>query len=213
MLIPMVQAFHLDSHLIDSANVTVGVETGTFNNTWVLDGFNWTINEIVNPVGFQFHFNITVHDLDEVPQYLSIYSQYNGNPAHIIEVEVMNQSSRNWEIIGNIDLSASMVWDNLSLVTLHFDEIYTNLVAEFRVTHTSAGNINHDLIIDFISLYTIEDDDPALSPWDINWFTALIWLVMVAIGVFRGSKIILIFAGFFGLILGLLLLDNNSMDL
>lgn len=50
-----------------------------------------------------------------------------------------------------------------------------------------------------------------LNPWDINWMLSLIWLVIMGIGVFKPDRIIRIFAGFFGLILGILLLAINMM--
>lgn len=61
-----------------------------------------------------------------------------------------------------------------------------------------------------LSAFVLFEGDSGLIG-DINWLTALIWLGLMAVAMFKKTKVLIMFAGFFGLILGLLLLPVNSM--
>jgi hypothetical protein len=53
--------------------------------------------------------------------------------------------------------------------------------------------------------------DSALVMGDINWLVALIWVGLLGIGIGKGKPIMILFAGFVGLILGLLMMPISSM--
>lgn len=211
-IIPAVCALTYFSIPATSWNITIGAGGGNINDTWSVGGGYIWINETGGAPAFQTNLNITIQNIPDVciPQYIAIYNWYQGNPAHIIEVQALNQTSKNWVVLGRLPNRADYGWDNFSLVAQD-STLFLTCPAEVRIIHTSPGNVNHWLRIDFISIITIGDTEPSLSPWDINWITALIWLTLTAIGVFKGNKIMIIFAGFFGLILGLLLMTTSSM--
>jgi hypothetical protein len=52
---------------------------------------------------------------------------------------------------------------------------------------------------------------PLLGAWDINWLTSIIWLGVLGFGIFNRIGVVTVFAGIFGVILGLLMLAVNSM--
>lgn len=50
-----------------------------------------------------------------------------------------------------------------------------------------------------------------LEAWDINWFISLLWITIMAVALLKGDHILTMFAGFFGIILGLTLLNISPM--
>lgn len=57
----------------------------------------------------------------------------------------------------------------------------------------------------------VDEEAPGLQIGDISWLLSIIWLVLTGIGLGKENKILTMFAGFFGIILGLLLLGDSEM--
>ncbi len=212
-LIPVVYALQFLQFHATQWNVTGGGGSGgDINDTWAIGGGYLYVNETNASPAFILNFNVTADNIPavRVPQYIAIYNWYEGNPAHVVELQALNQTSKNWVTIGTFPERAGYGWDNFSLVT-EFSSLFHTPPSEWRIVHVSNGVASHWMRIDFISVIVVADTEPSLSPWDINWITALIWLTLTAIGVFKSNKILIMFAGFFGLILGLLLMTTSSM--
>jgi len=106
----------------------------------------------------------------------------------------------------------SQIFDNgLEYCIVDLDPYNLNpLYVRFQLNTTDTSKT--PLIHNYEVLYTTDGNGEInLDAWSINWLMAIIWLVIMGIGVFKPDRIIRIFAGFFGLILGLLLMAENGM--
>jgi hypothetical protein len=56
-----------------------------------------------------------------------------------------------------------------------------------------------------------ESEANGLSWGDINWLSALVWLVLTALGYATRQKVVLVFSGLLGIVLGLYLLSSSGM--
>ena len=102
--------------------------------------------------------------------------------------------------------------DGLEYCLVDLDPFVLNpLFVKFTLNTTDTSKT--PLIWNYEVLYTADCNGGItnLDAWSINWLMAIIWLVVMGIGVFKPDRIIRIFAGFFGLILGLLLMAENGM--
>lgn len=194
-------------------NETGFVNYGSFVDLAFVDNLNQSIKEVVGVPGFDMRYNFT-----GIPENIScinilIRAEYSGNLAHVVWVEAFNFSSGQWRELMLIPDNLNYEWFNCSLSAFAPTDFLNNGSVWIKVDHESAGNINHVLWLDFIQLRGLVSFEvfPLLSAWDINWITALIWLAITTIGVFRTDKIIIFFAGFFGLILGIFMLSISSM--
>lgn len=209
-MVPLVQAFHIEHHYPFEYNVSYGTGAGAVNNSWAIDGFYWTFNETNTTPGFQYNFNISVPDqTTSIPLYLSFYEWYSGNPAHIINVQYLDQLSSSWVTLGQLVDGAGLDYTNFSLVTLSHGQLFSNNIAQFRVVHTSPGNTAHFELVDYITLEAVNKDVPTLSPWDINWLTLVFFMFLVLIGFVLRKPEFTVFSGIVGIVLGLFLMSTS----
>lgn len=194
-------------------NITIGAGGGNINATWEVNGSYIWINETVGTPAFQLNFNVTADNIPaiRIPLYIAIRNHYEGNPAHIVQLQALNQTSKNWVVIGTIPERNEYGWDNFSLVT-EFNTLFHTPPSEWRIVHTSPGNINHWLRIDYISVIVVADTPcPTVIEPETYWIIGLIWVSLFIISNMIDSKIMYIFTGLVGLILGLVLLSVSSM--
>lgn len=133
---------------VDEIYVDVGDHIyGTVNSTYVVDGDVWRCDEVVGAPGYRLLFNFTT---SEIPNDLYIYALYDGNLAHIVNVEMYNFSSSGWTTLGQIIDGVSYSWVNLSIPdpSNHTFRLNTRI----RLDHASPGNVNHKIYIDEIGL-------------------------------------------------------------
>ena len=193
------------------ANITGAVLDGTFQDTWVEDGHHMTLSEVVGTPGFNYIYNIS--DIQDVCllQELQIVERYTGNVGHTVTIRILNYTSGLYEIFDTIIDSPIFISHSINITGLNGD-IVQNGTMSIQFYHDSPGNQFHTLEIDYIFLTNqFTPDVITLEPWDINWLMSLLWLVLVALGTFQKNKIIIMFAGFFGLILTVLLMSINML--
>jgi hypothetical protein len=76
-----------------------------------------------------------------------------------------------------------------------------------ELSDQAGGQIN----IELIGVLVNEADALSLMSWGIEWLTGILWIALTGIGVFKKSGTMTVFAGFLGLILGLLMMSTSTM--
>lgn len=121
------------------------LESGDVESVQADDTDYYNVSEIVGTPAFVINYtflNFTGFN------YIEINAQYDGNLTHVVDVDVYNGSE--WITLGVIP-------DNEALITYEYavaDYTDYNISGQINLTinHTSAGNINHWLAIDWIRL-------------------------------------------------------------
>lgn len=192
-------------------NVTGFVIDGTLSDTWVEDGHHLTLGEELGIPGFDYIFNITDIQAVCLLEELLVVERYTGNVGHNVTIQILNYTSGFYQVFDTIVDSAVFNTHSINITGMNGD-IVQNETMSIRFYHPSPGNQFHTLEIDYIFLTNqFVPDVITLEPWDINWLMSLLWLVLVALGTFQKNKIIIMFAGFFGLILTVLLMSINML--
>lgn len=192
-------------------NVTGSVISGSISDTWVEDNHHMTLSEVIGTPGFDYIFNITDIEAVCLLEELLVVERYTGNIGHSVTIQILNYTSGFYQVFDTI--VDSLVFNTHSInITGMNGHIIQNGTLSIRFYHPSPGNQFHTLEIDYIFLTNqFIPDVITLEPWDINWLMSLLWLVLVALGTFQKNKIIIMFAGFFGLILTILLMSINML--
>lgn len=187
--------------------------SGTRDSLDFVDDDVYQVTEIVGAPAIDIRFNFTKINTTDISINLEMFYNHTGSHEHLMIIQAFNFTANVWLEVGSCEHDLDFHWHNVSMSFFRQDDLIEDGKVWMRVLISSPGNINHDVFIDYLRLKAFDsaDSEPSLSPWDINWITALIWLTLTAIGVFKGNKIMIIFAGFFGLILGLLLMTVSSM--
>jgi hypothetical protein len=202
---------------VNSINNITGVLSGNQSELrFPYDGLIMNLTEVVGAPAFEIRFNWTGLPDNLTAINILMRAFYTGNLAHTVEIQIWNFTGNNWEFLELIPSNAGFNWYNNSVSALR-GSFLNNGSVWVRVIHISAGNINHLMEFDYLSLRGIiprignGNGDGVLSGWDINWITTFIWLALLGFGLFNDAGIVKIFAGLFGIILGLLFLAVNSM--
>lgn len=138
----------------------IGVTTGTLDsgglvNISTVDGTRMNISEVVGVPGMDISFNFTGIPTDASCVWLVLNSLYDGNQAHEFCIDLWNYTGSSWETIGHIPDQTAFEWINSTIYDLRIPADYVNATGEVRgrLYHLSAGNINHDLSIEFLNIY------------------------------------------------------------
>ena len=197
---------------VSSIDVLVGDYVhGNLTSTKFVDGKTYLVNEVMTMPGWDIRFNFT--DVPENSTSLSVrsFDEYIGNPAHDAHMEAYHFDNGTWVDIVEYP-EGSFVWRNHSLSLGGFIQEDTGNVW-IRMVHHIQGVPGHTLDVDYIKLRAFVPTGGTINvdAWGINWLLMIIWLALVAIGVFSKNKIIIVFAGFFGIILAILMFTENMM--
>jgi len=137
-----------------SVTATVGsVVSGTIADTWSDNATKLRLAETTGTPGFTYDFNWYSVPLTGTNQ-VNINGFYAGNPAHNVKIQQYNFTTTTW-----VDLTA----DSNDFPSASSDQDYYFHVnndtdynssgnIQLRLTHTSAGNITHNLYIDYFAL-------------------------------------------------------------
>lgn len=196
---------------------SITVETGTFvhgNITSLVyrDGKTAKINEVTGVPGFDVRVNFTGIPENSTSLSMRPFNEYEGNPAHIVQHQAWHFENKTWVVLETL-VEHGFRWTNASLSLGGFIENVTGKVW-VRALHVSSGSIGHYIEVDYLRLRAFVPTggvDPNLDAWSINWLLSLIWIALVTIGIFDRNKIVIMFAGLFGIILALLMMTENMM--
>jgi hypothetical protein len=131
------------------------LDSGDLNSTLDVDGDQYSVSEVVGAPGFLISFNWTAVDLDAHCLWIVINAWYDGNLAHDVDVELYNHTALAWVDLGHILDGVGFEWFNASIYSLRIPMDFLNGAGEVwgRLNHVSAGNINHDLLIEYLKLH------------------------------------------------------------
>jgi hypothetical protein len=127
------------------------LDAGNLSSTYFIDSDMYNVSEIVGSPAYDIRFNFTDINSTIICPSINIYYYYDGNLAHDFDVEVYNHTDSTWNDIGHIVDSTEYVWGNYSL-DRYYDDYISNNEVMIRLNHVSAGNVNHDLSINYIEL-------------------------------------------------------------
>ncbi len=185
---------------------------GNLTSTQFVDGKTYLVDEVTGVPGWDIRYNFTGVPENSTSLAFMGFADYEGNPAHDPHIEAYN-----FEIGEFIDMveygEGAFEWHNASLSIGGFIQNDTGNVW-IRFVHHESGSNGHFINVDYLRLRAFVPTggvDPNLDAWSINWLLSIIWIALVAIGIFDQNKIIIMFAGFFGVILSILMLTENMM--
>ena len=137
------------------------LDSGDLNSTLDIDGDSYTVSEVVGAPGFLISFNWTAVDLDAHCLWIVINALYDGNLAHDVDIELYNHTALAWVDIGHILDGVALEWFNVSVYGLRIPLDFLNGAGDVwgRLNHVSAGNINHDLFIEYLKLHAFIPSD------------------------------------------------------
>ncbi len=161
----------LHTHTFSSSPVyyaptTLTVTTGTLNGGVVGDlaavgGTNVDVQEVTGVPGFDIRLTFTgVSD----PTRIILYSRYVGNPAHVINLEVYNVNTTNWDFYSTVVSSTSFGWLNISLADPA--QYVTGGTLILRLYHVTSGTGSHQMLIDYCGLAKGGD---YIAPPGVTW--------------------------------------------
>ena len=195
---------------VSSITVTDGTyDVGWLNSTQFVDGNVYRVNESVGVDPLDVRFNFTGIPEDVLSLGIMAYCEYEGNPAHVVVLEVWSFEDSSWELLEVIP-EHGFSWHNHSLSFGDYIEDVTGDVW-IRYDHQTNGASGHYLTVDYLKLRAFVMIGENVDAWSINWLTSLLWLGVLAIASMTRSGTMTLFAGFFGLILGILMLSTNTM--
>ncbi len=113
------------------------------------DADSYNVSEVVGSPSYDIRFNFTGLTDEYTNVNCSIYVWYSGGAGHTVEVHTWNYTSGTWIVCGEITEAADFGWFNFSRMGAGGD-IVRGGILRGRIVHTSSGNINHDIFIDYI---------------------------------------------------------------
>jgi hypothetical protein len=139
---------------LSAIGVTVGtLDSGFLNSTYFIDGNIYNVSEVAGAPGMQITANATGIDDEAISLWITIYGQYDGNLAHDFDIEVWNFTSSAWVEDDHIPDQAAFDWTNSTIYGLRVPiDFMDSGEVRIRLDHESAGNINHDLFIEYFRI-------------------------------------------------------------
>jgi hypothetical protein len=186
-------------------------DNGSLSSAWYSnDGDILSISEVVGAdsfiVNFDFHNLDDSYDLEN----LTIREFYDGNVGHNVTIEIYNFTSMFWRVIGSIVDGTDYTLQNVSLTGWNQSNLIQDGHLRVRIRHVSAGNINHDLYIDYLVLYTCRIG-ALLEFGDINWLLAVLYICISALGYITKQKLFKMFGSVIGLAFGIVVITESEV--
>lgn len=114
------------------------------------DSDTYDVSEINDTPGYTILFNFTdVEPLGAMS--LNINYHYDGISAHVVDVDIWSNVDSEWQTIGNIVDGVAFGWVNSSIGDWR-DCVCAAGIIRVMLNHTSPGNQNDDLFIDYIEI-------------------------------------------------------------
>jgi hypothetical protein len=131
----------------------VGTSVGSDTLLDTLDGVSVNVTETIGTPAFDLYYNFTsVTTFEDI----IFRFQYDGSPTHDVDMEIFNWSNLSFTPIFTIGQNTE--FEN---ATVHFEpENLTNVLnssrVHLRIVHNDAGNPNHVLRLDYLTLHEID---------------------------------------------------------
>lgn len=151
---------------------TATVQVGTYNSGNIasltsIDGDVYNVSEISSSPAFTIEFNVSIGN--NTPSKVWYYVDYDGNLGHNIDF-LVKKDDGTYEILNSF--SDGNHYFNVTLTQDHVKDG----VLSFLFNHTSSGNVNHELVIDYFSVDIIVNEtgfltiNHTLSEGVFEWF-------------------------------------------
>jgi hypothetical protein len=181
-------------HNLTEIGVTVGtLDSGNLASTNFIDGNMYNVSEVAGVPGMQISANITGIDDNAISLWITIYCLYDGNLNHDFDIEVWNFTGSAWVEDEHIEDGVALEWVNSTIYGLRIPNEFLNSgEVRVRLDHESAGNINHDLFIDYFRVQAFVPTGLAVAGaganWGLLWFFLILICVPIALILLKGSK-------------------------
>ena len=140
---------------LTSISVLVGIhDDGDVNSTLDIDGDIYNCSETVGVPAYVISFNWTNVDITARCYWITGYIHYDGNSVHEVNIELYNFTSTDWVYIGQLNDGVDFEWYNITIYNLRIPNDFVNSSGAVlgRLVHEDAGNINHDVYIEYLKL-------------------------------------------------------------
>ena len=135
--------------LPSSVVAITGTLAGGTTNLW---DYNVNFDTITEGTGTDpERVNITFANVTIPFTQVILRSQYAGGSNHIVNIEIYNTKTTNWDLLQQISLEASMFWHTYS-INNYTDYIDAGSSVTIRFNHQGVGNPSHRLYIDYAAL-------------------------------------------------------------
>jgi hypothetical protein len=140
-------------------------DAGNLNSTLDIDGDIYNCSETVGSPAYRISFNWIDIDITARCYWVTGYFFYDGSASHEINIELYNFTSTNWVHIGQIDDDVGFEWHNVTIYNLRIPSDFVNSSGAVlgRLDHEDAGNINHDIRIEYLKLLAFVPSGLAVS--------------------------------------------------
>jgi hypothetical protein len=167
--------------------VTVGtLDAGNLASTYFIDGNMFNVSEVVGAPGMQISANVTGIDSNAESVWVLIYALYDGNLNHDFDIEVWNFTGSAWVEDDHILDGVALSWTNSTIYAIRIpDEFLSGGEIRIRLDHETAGNINHDLYIDYFRVQAFIPADAAAEEFQFFWIVIAIALMIIGIVIAR----------------------------
>lgn len=129
------------------------LDAGNLNSTRDIDGDMFNVSEVVGAPGMMISGNFSGVDPEASCLWVVIYSLYDGNLNHDFDIEMWNFTGSAWVEDAHIPDMVAFEWTNSTIYGLRTPgDFLSGGEVRVRLDHETAGNINHDLFIEYFKL-------------------------------------------------------------
>lgn len=136
------------------------VDIGNLASLQALDADTYDVSETTSTPGFDIEMDMT--NVGSPPDNIVIWGYYNG--THSVNVQIWDYNTTSWVTLGQLAISGSSVVEQIFAVTGTKANKIQNGIVLIRISQPSPGNINHDIILDWV----YADAPPSDSWWYDN---------------------------------------------
>ncbi len=117
------------------------------------DADSLDVSEVTGIPGF--NIEIFFQYITETPTRLDLHIYYDGSAGHIVNVQIWDQVGSTWDTLGTVP-NGGTVFEYLTF-DINNGAKYVDIdqMVDVRIYHASAGNMNHDIFLDFAQLRKI----------------------------------------------------------
>lgn len=145
------------TYLADSIDTPTGTVTaGDVDSTKALNVDSYDVTEVTGSPGFDIRLTYQGITTGHEPNRIQLHLAYDGSVGHIVDLELWNYTGTpQFDVISADFITESgttFIFYDIDIPGQITDYVSGSGESILRFNHTSAGNINHDFLIDFAAL-------------------------------------------------------------
>jgi hypothetical protein len=142
----------------------------------------FNVSEVVGVPGMQISINFTDVDPAAESLWLLFYGLYEGNLNHDFDIEVWDFENSIWVEDSHIPDMVSFGWINSTIYPIRIPyDFLSDGEVRIRLDHEAAGNINHDLFVEYVRLQAFIPLESAAETFQLFWIAIAISLMIIGI--------------------------------